>query len=95
MTSFEERGETGKREFLLSLRLKVAKNHGATSGLIITQENSVTALRSIGLTEVSFERGGAIVTLGRKSDSAEFVEKHEPKLGPFLSKRRNIIETFV
>jgi hypothetical protein len=47
------------------------------------------------LAKVSLERGGTIVTLGRKSDSAELVEKHEPTLHPFLSKSRDIIETVV
>ena len=53
------------------------------------------ALRSIGLPKVGFERGGAIVTLSRKSNPAEFVKKHEPKLGPFLPKGRDILETFI
>jgi hypothetical protein len=44
---------------------------------------------------MGFERGGTIVTLGRKSNSAEFIEKYEPKLGPFLSEGCDIVETFV
>jgi hypothetical protein len=79
----------------LSLRLEVTENDGATTSLVITQENGATALRSIGLTKMGFECGGTIVTLGRKSDSAEFVEKYEPKFCSFLSKGRDIIETFV
>ena len=79
----------------MSLRLKVAENHRATSSLIITQENGVTALPSIGLAKMGLECGGAIVTLGRKSDSAEFVEKHEPKLGPVLSESRDIVKPFI
>jgi hypothetical protein len=91
----EERNETCKREFLLSLRLEVSENNGAMAGFIITQENSVTALRSIGLAKVGFKCSGAIVTLGRKPNSAEFIEKHEPKLGPFISECRDIKKTFI
>ncbi len=35
-TGFQEGSETNQREFLLSLRLKVTENNGATSCLIIT-----------------------------------------------------------
>jgi hypothetical protein len=79
----------------LNLRLEVTENNGDTTGLIITQENGITALRSISLAKVGFKCGGAIVTLGRKSNFAEFVEKHQPKRGPFLPECRDIIETFV
>jgi hypothetical protein len=33
--------------------------------------------------------------LGRKAGSAEFVEKYEPELRPFLSESCHIIETVV
>jgi hypothetical protein len=53
------------------------------------------ALRSIGLAEMSLERSSPIVTLGRQSDSAEFIEKHKPKPGPVLSESRDIVKTFM
>jgi hypothetical protein len=73
--------------------LKVSKNNGATTGLIITQENGITALRSISLTEVSFEGGRAIVTLGGQSHASEFIKQHKPMFRSFITKRRDIIET--
>jgi hypothetical protein len=91
----EERRETYQREFLLSLRLEVSEDNGAMAGFIITQKNGVTALRAIGLAKVGFKRSGAIITLGRKANSAEFIEKREPKRGPFISESRDIIKTFI
>jgi hypothetical protein len=44
---------------------------------------------------MGFERSGAIVGLGRKPGSTEFVKKDEPKVCAFLSERRNIVETIV
>jgi hypothetical protein len=79
----------------LRLRLEVAKNDRATSCLVIAQENGITALRSISLAKVSLESGGAIVTLGRNSDSTEFIEKHNSKLSSFLSESRDIVETLM
>jgi hypothetical protein len=79
----------------LGLRLEITQDDGASNGFIITQENGITALRSIGLAEMCFKCGGAIVGLGRKPGSAEFVKKYEPKPCAFLSERRNVIETIV
>jgi hypothetical protein len=79
----------------LSLGLEVTNNGRAASYFIIAQENGITALRSISLAKVGFKRSGTIVTLGRKSNSAEFIEKHQPKRGPFLPESRDIIETIV
>ena len=94
-TRFQEGSEACQREFFLSLRLEVTENDGTTNCFVITKENGITALRSIGLAKVSFERSNPIITLRRKSDSTEFVEKHGTKLGPLITKSRDIIETFI
>jgi hypothetical protein len=91
----EERGEITQRKFFLSLRFEVTDNDAAATCLIITQDNSVTALQSICLAKMSLERAGAIVTLGRKANPAEFIKEHEPKLGPFVTESRDIVETFI
>jgi hypothetical protein len=58
----------------LGLRREIPEYHGAANYLIVAKENGVTALRSIGLAEVGFKCGSAIVTVSGNSSSTEFVE---------------------